>query len=200
MRAKRKMVAAVATVALALSAMAGLPMRRLPSAGSTLSNNVLYVVQQTSSLTVTGGRSGLSVQPNSTVALYIAEGATLSVKGSGAPDRNGAGAGIEVPSSSTLVVTGGGTLEAYGGNGHSGYSATTSSKGEIATSGSNDHHGHGGKGGNGGAGGGGAGAGIGGAGGKGGAGGAAKGKVASTAAAAQPAALAGLSTCSATLE
>ena len=175
MRAKRKMVAAVATVALALSAMAGLPMRRLPSAGSTLSNNVLYVVQQTSSLTVTGGRSGLSVQPNSTVALYIAEGATLSVKGSGAPDRNGAGAGIEVPSSSTLVVTGGGTLEAYGGNGHSGYSATTSSKGEIATSGSNDHHGHGGKGGDGGAGGGGAGAGIGGAGGKGGAGGAAKG-------------------------
>jgi hypothetical protein len=106
------MVAAVATVALVLSARAGFKMQRLTSAGSTLSNNTLYVVQQTSSLTVTGGKSGLTVQPNSTVALYIAEGATLSVKGSSAPNKNGAGAGIEVPSSSTLVVTGGGTLEA----------------------------------------------------------------------------------------
>ncbi len=60
--------------------------------------------------------SALKVAENSTAVIYVPRGMGLVVNGGTASGATGAGAGIEVPSSSTLVITGGGTIIATGGN------------------------------------------------------------------------------------
>lgn len=130
--------------------------------------------------------SGLIVPENGRVIIEICKGYTLTVKGTHAAGQYGAGAGISVPSSSTLIITGEGTLIAQGGdagNGGAGEAGQIGGQGKTydntnklaegiyeISSGSLSNTSSG-AGGNGGYGGGGAGAGIGGAGGAGGAGG-----------------------------
>lgn len=58
---------------------------------------------------------GLRVPESSTVTIYIAKGKTLLVKGTNGSGTTGATPAISVPSSSTLIITGGGTLRVYGG-------------------------------------------------------------------------------------
>ena len=96
------------------------------TAGSTtgfeLKDNYYYVSE---SLTFTntisgpgqaGQGSGMYVQAGSTVTLYIPADVTLTVKGADAQGTTGAGAGILLPSGSTLNVIGNGTLKVTGGN------------------------------------------------------------------------------------
>lgn len=124
--------------------------------------------------------SGLVVAGGSPVIIEICKGCTLTVKGTHAAGQYGAGAGISVPSSSTLIITGEGTLIAQGGdaadgaNGNDGDNAwggnsTKEDFSEVSRKAERDEPS--GAGGAGGAGGGGAAAGIGGAGGAGGSGG-----------------------------
>ena len=116
----------------------------------------------------------MRVQDGATVVLFIPKDVALGAYGSG--QRNigigsGGGAGIEVPSTSTLVVTGEGTVDARGGEGTSGGRGGNGGNGEAWAYWSPSYDpkeaivgGTGGAGGAGGSGGYGGGAGIGGAG------------------------------------
>lgn len=157
------------------------------TAGATLTAGKTYKVSSNITINegqdvVTGGKpvSGLVVAEGDPVIIEICKGCTLTVKGTHAAGLYGAGAGISVPSSSTLIITGEGTLIAQGGdaadgtNGNDGGNAwggnsTKEDFSEVSRKEERDETS--GAGGAGGAGGGGAAAGIGGAGGAGGSGG-----------------------------
>ena len=110
-------------------------------------------------------RSALIVKNGATVYIYIPSGVTLTATGGNGSGTYGGGAGIYVPSSSTLVLLGSGTVTARGGAGCSGSDGSNGGSGTADTS---TNYYYGGTGGAGGAGGGGAGAGIGTSGGTGG--------------------------------
>jgi len=122
-----------------------------------------------------GQGSGMYVQEGKTVTLYIPAGVTLTVKGADAQGTTGAGAGILLPSGTTLNVIGNGTLKVTGGNAADGQAGGDGTDGSYVEDDDNDPNTWflggritGGRGGYGGNGGGGAGAGIGTAGGNGG--------------------------------
>ena len=102
------------------------------NARKRLENGTVYTVAQ-DGLSVKGssGWSGLYLDANSTAVLYIPAGMKLTVTGGSASDRTGAGAGIEVPPSSTLVVTGGGKLFATGGKGANGDNGKDGGDGQV---------------------------------------------------------------------
>ena len=136
------------------------------STGYTLSSGHYYIDEN---ITFSNGDtgSGLTIADGATVYIYIPEGVTLTAIGGNADGQTGAGAGIELPSGSTLYLMGKGTVDAKGGNAANGGTGGT---GGDATGG-NGSWTQTGAGGNGGYGGGGAGAGIGTRGGGGGSGG-----------------------------
>ena len=145
------------------------------SSGFELRDDYYYVSKDltfTNTIDGAGQGSGLYVQANKEVHLYIPAGVTLTAIGANAAGTTGAGAGILLPSGSTLHILGEGKLVATGGN------AANGTDGGDATKGEEDEESVGtwflgkkilgGLGGGGGNGGGGAGAGIGTAGGNGG--------------------------------
>ena len=149
------------------------------TAGSTtgyeLKDANYYVTEDltfTNTISGPGQGSGMYVQADRTVTLYIPAGVTLTAIGADAVGTQGAGAGILLPEGSTLNVVGSGKLIAKGGNaanGEDGYRGTNGELDEESVEtwfiGAKIICGAGGHGGNGG---GGAGAGIGTAGGHGG--------------------------------
>ena len=150
------------------------------TAGSTtgfeLKDAYYYVSEDltfSNTLSGAGQGSGLYVQADKTVYLYIPKGVTLTAKGANADGTTGAGAGILLPQGSTLHIVGEGTLVATGGNAADGGAGDNGSDGKLDDEsvgtwflGKKIYCGAGGQGGHGG---GGAGAGIGTAGGNGGA-------------------------------
>gem|GEM_PF-1469574 len=87
--------------------------------GYELKDAYYYVTEDlnfTNTISGPGQGSGMYVQANRTVTLYIPAGVTLTVKGADASGTKGAGAGILLPSGSTLNVIGNGTLKVTGGN------------------------------------------------------------------------------------
>ena len=93
------------------------------TAGSTtgfeLKDQYYYVSENltfTNTISGPGQGSGMYVQAGRTVNLYIPAGVTLTVKGADASGTTGAGAGILLPSGSTLNIIGNGTLKVTGGN------------------------------------------------------------------------------------
>lgn len=127
--------------------------------GVILEDGIVYEVLTDTEITtgVLGG-AGITVPENSTVGIYVAEGATLTVRGGDGEETVGGGAGILVPQSSTLILTGAGTVDAAGGNAGNGGNGERGDNGVISKEGNYYYGGRGGAGGNGG---GGAGAGIG---------------------------------------
>lgn len=87
------------------------------SGNRTLAEGGTYRVE--TNTTIDGTKNnvyGLRVPENSTVTIYIAKGKTLLVRGKHGSAQNTPGKpAIEVPSTSTLIITGGGTLRVYGG-------------------------------------------------------------------------------------
>ena len=108
------------------------------------------------------GGSGLTIL--GTVYIYVPDGVTITCTGANANGKTGAGAGIELASGNTLVLLGGGTVNATGGNAANGSNGGTGGN----AGGVWDEWTSTGAGGTGGNGGGGAGAGIGTRGGNGG--------------------------------
>ena len=151
------------------------------TAGSTtgfeLKDDYYYVSENLTFTNTSGGAgqgSGMYVQAGREVHLYIPAGVTLTVKGADAYGIQGAGAGILLPSGTTLHILGEGTLVATGGNAANGQDGSRGTDGQLDEEsvgtwflGKKIYCGYGGAGGYGG---GGAGAGIGTAGGQGGAG------------------------------
>ena len=141
------------------------------SSGYTMTDGNTYIISK--SLTFgnpSPGGSGMAVANNATVVLYVPQGVTLTANGYSGSGHTSGGAGIFVPSTSTLVITGEGTVRATGGNAGNGGNGDSGGTGSVLGSYSNGS-GTSGAGGSGGDGGGGAGAGIGGVGGNGGGGG-----------------------------
>ena len=149
------------------------------TAGSTtgfeLKDDYYYVSENLTFTNTSGGAgqgSGMYVQAGREVHLYIPAGVTLTAIGADAYGIQGAGAGILLPSGTTLHILGEGTLVATGGNAANGGEGGKGGDGELDEE-SIDTWFLGkkilcGLGGHGGYGGGGAGAGIGTAGGNGG--------------------------------
>lgn len=149
--------------------------------GSRLESGV-YELSDNLTITASAGQSALVIGEKQTVTIYLKNNAILTLTGGAASGTTGAGAGIHVPESSSLYVTGEGTIVATGGNAANGgnlgiYTDAYVSSGKECEIDNTTHSAGGGSfvngsGGAGGNGGGGAGAGIGGKGGDGGAGGA----------------------------
>ena len=146
--------------------------------GFELKDQYYYVSKDltfTNTISGAGQGSGMHVQADRTVTLYIPAGVTLTVKGADAQGTTGAGAGILLPSGTTLNIIGNGTLKATGGNAADGQAGGNGTDGSYVEDDDDDPKTWflggritGGRGGYGGNGGGGAGAGIGTAGGNGG--------------------------------
>ena len=97
--------------------------------GQTLSSGRYHVDKDVTYYNSSGG-SGLTIAENATVYIYISEGVTLTATGGNASGKTGAGAGIELPASSTLYLMGKGTVKATGGRAANGETGGT---GEDAT-------------------------------------------------------------------
>ena len=122
--------------------------------GYTMTDGNTYVVKNSVEFSnSTAGGSGMSVADNATVVLYVPAGVTLTATGAHGSDRIGGGAGIRVPETATLIITGEGTVNATGGNAGNGADGAYGSNGRYM------YKPYPGEGGNGGNGGGGAGAG-----------------------------------------
>lgn len=138
------------------------------NSGYVLMSGHYYIPKDLTFSNSNAGRDGITIAAGSTVHFYIPKGVTLTARGANASGRTGAGAGIYLPQSSTLVLEGGGTVNATGGNAANGGDGQNG----VDAQGNFDTWSMTGAGGTGGYGGGGAGAGIGTRGGAGGAGGA----------------------------
>lgn len=138
----------------------------IPGAGSVLQDGVVYTVSSDMRVQTTGGTSPYCVAEGGTAVIYIQTNVTMTVKGGNASGMRGATPGIEVPSTSTLVVIGGGTLVVNGGAAADGYNGSGAGSPSLSSESSKA-----GRGGAGGDGGGGGAAAIGGRGGDGGVGG-----------------------------
>ena len=133
------------------------------SNGYALSTGRYYITKDLTFSNNKIGGSGISINSDATVHIYVPQGVTLTAIGHDASGQDGAGAGILLPQGSTLFLEGNGTVVAKGGraaNGGNGGNGTDGTK--------TNFHMRGGHGGSGGDGGGGAGAGIGTSGGTGG--------------------------------
>jgi len=129
------------------------------SVGVILEDGGIYQVYSDTTITnsVTGG-AGITIPEGAEVCIFVKKGATLRVTGGDGAETVGGGAGILVPSSSKLILTGAGTVIATGGKAGKGGNGSSGSDGVTSMEGNYYYGGRGGKGGNGG---GGAGAGIG---------------------------------------
>ena len=143
------------------------------TSGYTMTDGNTYVIQDSVSFSnSTAGGSGMEVEDGATVVIYVPAGITLTAIGANGSGQTGGGAGILVPETSTLVITGEGTVNATGGNAGNGGNGSNGENGIevslIFTQNGYRANGSSGAGGVGGVGGGGAGAAIGGSGGRGG--------------------------------
>ena len=87
------------------------------TSGYTMTDGNTYVIQSSVSFSnISAGGSGMSVEDGATVVLYVPADITLTVIGANGSGRIGGGAGIHVPETATLVITGEGTVNAFGGN------------------------------------------------------------------------------------
>ncbi len=131
--------------------------------GAADATTYYYMTENLTFSNNTAGGSGLTIQ--GTVYIYIPSGVTLTATGADGEGTTGGGAGILVPSGTTLNIFGEGTIVATGGNAANGGNGGNGTAASFVSP--NYYAGLGGAGGNGG---GGAGAGIGTAGGNGGSG------------------------------
>lgn len=166
----------VATVAINHIEAAVVNITQGSTSGYTMTDGNTYVIQNSVSFSnSTTGGSGMTVADNATVVMYVPAGVTLTATGTNGSGRTGGGAGIRVPQTSTLIITGEGTVNASGGNAGNGGNGANGGNGSSTTaryvSSSLEGKGSSGQGGAGGSGGGGAGSAIGGNGSLGGSGG-----------------------------
>lgn len=142
--------------------------------GFVLEDGKTYVFKKSVSFTnKTPGGSAITVPEGAKIVMRIEKGVTVTATGADGQGTTGAGAGVRLPESATLIITGEGALKATGGNAATGLNGANGEKAYFKKSARNGRGAiYAGDGGQGGSGGGGAGAGIGGMGGTGGKGGA----------------------------
>ena len=93
--------------------------------GPTLANGTVYFVPSDATIDRPSGstQSAMYVADGATAVIYIPKNVTLTVCGGNASGTESAGAGIRLYNGSTLIVTGGGTLNVTGGNAATGGNA-----------------------------------------------------------------------------
>lgn len=126
--------------------------------GTSLRTDTIYCVKE--NVTISGSWNQAGLRVSSTAVLYIAKGCTLTVNGGPATGNTvGGQPAIYLPSGTSLMVTGEGTLKVTGGSGAAASSGSSGGNGSVIDS-DNDTF-TGGRGGDGGRGASGGGAGIG---------------------------------------
>lgn len=93
----------------------------------TLADNVVYTVKTNTKIYGTASNYGYHLS-GKTAVIYIEAGKTLTVYGGDASWSTPGKAGIYVPSGKKLIITGGGTLVTYGGDGGRGSSDSENTK------------------------------------------------------------------------
>ena len=90
--------------------------RSITEAGRSkhLEDGTIYTISSDLEFRALSSTSAFYMDANSTSVLYIATGSTLNLTGGSGSGMTGAGAGIEIPASSVLIITGGGTIKATG--------------------------------------------------------------------------------------
>ena len=84
----------------------------------TLEDGTIYIIDANDvSVNASTTADAFTVNENSTAVLYIPAGRKLTLKGGDAVGTSPAGAGLNLPVSSKLIVVCGGTLEAAGSEG-----------------------------------------------------------------------------------
>ena len=142
------------------------------TSGYTMTDGNTYVIQDSVTFSnSTAGGSGMAVEDGATVVIFVPTNVTLTAIGANGSGQIGGGAGILVPETAMLIITGEGTVNATGGNAGNGGNGVNGENGGTVQASGGYGKGYGGAGGLGGKGGGGAGCGIGGVGGNGGSGG-----------------------------
>lgn len=127
---KKKMMSWLLTIVMLLGM---IPVMELPASAASstptivtsklttdreLQDNTIYVVGESYTIGGEIDKNGLRVKENAETVIYIAKGVTLTVKGGGSVyNTRGGKAGILLPASSTLTITGQGTLVVTGGDG-----------------------------------------------------------------------------------
>ena len=107
------------------------------TSGYTMTYGNTYVIQNSVTVSnATTGCSGISVESNSTVVIYVPKDVTLTAIGANGEGRIGGGAGIHVPETSTLVITGEGSVVAKGGNAGDGANGADGGDASMTTTGS----------------------------------------------------------------
>ena len=102
--------------------------------GYELTDGNTYIIQNSVEFSnSTAGGSGMSVADGATVVIYIPKDVTLTAIGANGSGQIGGGAGIRVPETSTLVITGEGTVNATGGNAGDGENGADGLEGSLQT-------------------------------------------------------------------
>ena len=143
---KRKFPLILFAISTATSAFAGLPDKGSLSSGSkaTLNGGVYTVEGNVTIANTTAGQSAVDVGGDA--AIFLKEGATLTVKGASSSGRTvGGGAGIYLPNGRRLVITGRGTVNATGGAATNGGNGSQGGVGSVT--GDDSYGGNGGSGG-----------------------------------------------------
>ena len=80
--------------------------------GYTMTDGNTYVIQNSVTFSnSTIGGNGMSVEAGATVVLYVPQNVTLTAVGANGSGQTGGGAGIRIPATSTLVITGEGRMD-----------------------------------------------------------------------------------------
>lgn len=127
---KKKMMSWLLTIVMLLGM---IPVMELPASAASstptivtrklttdmeLQDNTIYVVNESYTIGGEIDKNGLRVKENAETVIYIAKDVTLTVKGGGSVyNTKGGKAGILLPASSTLTITGQGALVVTGGSG-----------------------------------------------------------------------------------
>lgn len=104
------------------------------SAGAELSSGVYYLSESKTFGSTSTMNNGLKIKSGATVYIYVPEGVTLTAVGGGTNTarRQGGYAGILLPSGSTLIILGEGSVNATGGRAGNGESGGSGSKGTLS--------------------------------------------------------------------
>ena len=128
-------ICAIASFSFAASAMCDvIHITEGSSSGYTMTDGNTYVIDNSVSFSnETVGGSGITIADNATVVVFIPANITLTATGANGGGQIGGGAGIRVPETATLIITGEGSVNSAGGNAGNGGDGSDGGVGYVGT-------------------------------------------------------------------
>ena len=130
-----RIACAIASFSFAASAMCDvIHITESSSSGYTMTDGNTYVVDNSVSFSnETVGGSGITIADNATVVVFVPADVTLTATGANGSGQIGGGAGIRVPETATLIITGEGCVNSVGGNAGNGEDGCDGGVGYVGT-------------------------------------------------------------------